>query len=88
MRLRTFGGIAWAFESTERHGSYMKRCQVTNNLFFNGSTGDPLAEQLKSLYLFSRFAYENQGKSPEDFNGPFGNLLPVASRTIWTVLPG
>ncbi len=54
--------------------SYIKKCQVKNHLFFNGSTGDPLAEQLKSLYLkqeFSRFAYENQGKSPEKLQQAF-----------------
>ncbi len=31
--------------------SYIKRCQVDNALFFNGSTDDSLAEQLKALYL-------------------------------------
>ena len=54
--------------------SYMKKCQVKNHLFFNGSTGDPLAEQLKSLYLkqeFSRFVYENQGKPPEELKQAF-----------------
>jgi len=54
--------------------NYIKKCQVNNNLFFNGSTGDPLPEQLKSLYLkqeFSRFAYENQGKSPQDLQDAF-----------------
>ncbi len=45
---------------------YVKKCQVDNDLFFNGSTDESLAEQLKSLYLkqeFTRFAYENQGLS-------------------------
>ena len=53
---------------------YMKKCQVKNHLFFNGSTGDPLADQLKSLYLkqeFSRFVYENQGKRPEELKQAF-----------------
>jgi hypothetical protein len=53
---------------------YMKKCQVKNHLFFNGSTGDPLAEQLKSLYLkqeFSRFVYENQSKSPQELKQAF-----------------
>jgi hypothetical protein len=52
----------------------MKKCRVTNHLFFNGSTGDPLAEQLKSLYLkqeFSRFVYDNQGKSPKELQQAF-----------------
>lgn len=54
--------------------SYMERCQVRNALFFNGSNGDSLAEQLKSLYLkqeFSRFVYANQGKSPADLQQAF-----------------
>jgi len=54
--------------------SYMKTCQVKNHLFFNGTTGDPLAEQLKSLYLkqeFSRFVYESQDKSPAQLQQSF-----------------
>jgi len=53
---------------------YMGRCQVKNNLFFNGSSGDPLDEQLKTLYLkqeFSRFAYENQGNTPAQLQKAF-----------------
>lgn len=45
---------------------YIKRCQITTTFFFNGSTDEPLAQQLKNLYLkqeFSKFAFENQGKS-------------------------
>ncbi len=44
---------------------YMKKCQLDAALFFNGSTDDSLAEQLKSLYVkqeFTRFAVENQGR--------------------------
>lgn len=46
--------------------AYMKKCQLDTTLFFNGSTGDPLQEQLKALYLkqeFARFAVANQGRS-------------------------
>jgi hypothetical protein len=46
--------------------AYIKKCQVTTTFFFNGSTDEPLAQQLKNLYLkqeFSKFAFENQGKS-------------------------
>ena len=53
---------------------YMKKCGVYNNLFFNGSTGDPLADQLKAIYLkqeFSRFAYENQDKPAEQLQQAF-----------------
>lgn len=44
---------------------YMKKCQLDAALFFNGSTDEALAEQLKSLYIkqeFTRFALENQGR--------------------------
>ncbi|MFZ6864599.1 hypothetical protein ACO0K7_18360 [Undibacterium sp. Ji67W] len=46
--------------------AYMKKCQVTTSLFFNGSTDQPLEEQLKALYMkqeFTKFAIENQGLS-------------------------
>ena len=42
---------------------YIKRCQVDSALFFNGSTDDSLAEQLKALYLkqaFSHFVFTHQ----------------------------
>jgi hypothetical protein len=54
--------------------AYIKKCQVKTTFFFNGSTDEPLAEQLKSLYLkqeFSKFAFENQGKSPADLQRAF-----------------
>ena len=66
---------------------YVKKCQVTTTFFFNGSTDEPLAEQLKNLYLkqeFSRFAYENQGKTRLSCRLPSGNsssaLNPATSR--------
>ena len=46
--------------------SYIKRCQINNNLFFNGSNDKSLAEQLKALFLkqslshFCFFAQEFQ----------------------------
>ena len=57
---------------------YVKRCQVDNALFFNGSTDDSLAEQLKALYLkqeFTRFAYDSQGESPEQLQERFREFL-------------
>src|SRR5262249_18146412 len=45
--------------------SYIKKCQVTTTFYFNGSTDEPLSEQLKALYLkqeFSKFAIANQGR--------------------------
>ena len=53
---------------------YMKKCQIENSLFFNGSTDDSLPEQLKALYLkqeFSRFVFENQNTSNTDLIGAF-----------------
>ena len=53
---------------------YVKACQVTTTFFFNGSSDEPLAVQLKSLYLkqeLSKFAFANQGKSPADLQAAF-----------------
>ena len=60
---------------------YIKDCQVTTTFFFNGSTDDSLAEQLKSLYLkqeFSRFAFGNQGKSPAELQAAFQEFVKRA----------
>jgi hypothetical protein len=57
---------------------YIKRCQVENALFFNGSTDDSLAEQLKSLYLkqeFSRFVFDNQGSSAQNLQAAFNAFV-------------
>lgn len=57
---------------------YVKKCQVTTTFFFNGSTDEPVAVQLKSLYLkqeFSRFVYENQGKSDVELYAAFQAFL-------------
>lgn len=54
--------------------SYIKKCQVYTTFFFNGSTDESLAEQLKSLYLkqeFSKFVFENQGKTPAELQQAF-----------------
>src|SRR5579862_6246023 len=48
--------------------AYIKKCQVETTFFFNGSTDEPLAAQLKNLYIkqeFSKFVFENQGNSPD-----------------------
>jgi hypothetical protein len=50
-------------KTTQDFVNYIKRCQINNALFFNGSTDDSLAEQLKALYLkqaLSHFVYNNQ----------------------------
>jgi hypothetical protein len=57
---------------------YIQKCQVENTLYFNGSTDDSLAEQLKSLYLkqeFTQFAYDNYGKSAEELQKSFNDFI-------------
>jgi hypothetical protein len=57
---------------------YIKKCQVTTTFYFNGSTDEPLAEQLKALYLkqeFSKFAIANQGKSAADVQRAFDEFV-------------
>ncbi|MDD9946919.1 MAG: hypothetical protein OXU20_38090 [Myxococcales bacterium] len=64
--------------SSDAFVRYVKRCQVENTLYFNGSTDEPLAEQLKNLYLkqeFSRFAFEHQGKKGAELQAAFGQFL-------------
>ena len=59
---------------------YVRRCQVDNALFFNGSTDDPVAEQLKALYLkqeFTRFAFDNHGESPEELQKRFREFVEL-----------
>ena len=49
--------------------TYIKRCQLTANLFFVGSTDDSLEEQLKALYLkqqFAKFAVSHQAISHQE----------------------
>lgn len=57
---------------------YIKKCQLNATLYFNGSTDDPLQEQLKSLYLkqeFARFAVEHQGKSAAQLQAAFMKFI-------------
>ena len=58
--------------------TYIQKCQVKTTFFFNGSTDEPLAEQLKSLYLkqeFSKFAYAHQGWSAKDLKAAFEEFI-------------
>lgn len=58
--------------------TYMKKCQLKTTLFFNGSTDDPLNEQLKSLYLkqeFARFAVEHQGLPAAKLKAAFADFI-------------
>jgi len=56
----------FAFESVHSATEfvrYIKKCQINNSLFFNGSNDKPLPEQLKALYVkqaFIHFAYLTQ----------------------------
>jgi hypothetical protein len=53
---------------------YIKKCQVETTFFFVGSTDEPLAVQLKNLYLrqeFRAFVYENQGRAPAEIQAGF-----------------
>ena len=64
--------------SAETFIQYIKDCEVTTTFPFNGSNDEPLAEQLKSLYLkqeFSQFAFANQGKSPADLQKAFREFV-------------
>ena len=74
-------GFCYGFDQVDSADSfvkYMKKCQLTVSLFFNGSTDDPLEEQLKSLYLkqeFSRFAVENQGLPTAELREKFRKFI-------------
>lgn len=60
--------------------AYIKKCQVTNTLYFNGSTDDSLDEQLKSLYLkqeFSRFVFDHYGRSAAEIQAAFRDFVAV-----------
>ena len=64
--------------SAENFIDYVKKCQVYNDLFFNGSTDDSLAEQLKALYLkqeFTRFAHENQELNAAELQKNFKDFV-------------
>lgn len=54
--------------------SYIKKCQLDTTFYFNGSSGEPLAEQLKALYLkqeFTEFVIQNQGASAAELKAAF-----------------
>lgn len=57
---------------------YIKKCQLTTTLFFNGSTDKSLKQQLKSLYLkqaFSEFVLLNQGKNATDLKAELEQFM-------------
>lgn len=79
--LRSIWGHCVAFDEVRDASSfirYIERCQVTNTLLFNGSTDQPLAEQLKGLYLkqhFGAFVAEHQGLAPGELRAAFRRFV-------------
>jgi hypothetical protein len=58
--------------------AYILKCQVKTTFFFNGSSDEPLADQLKSLYLkqeFSKFAYAHQGLPADALQAAFKRFI-------------
>lgn len=57
---------------------YIQKCQVKTTFFFNGSSDDPLDDQLKALHLkqeLSTFVFENQGMEGGALQNAFEDLL-------------
>jgi hypothetical protein len=57
---------------------YIRACQVETTFFFNGSTDEPLAEQLKGLYLkqeFSKFVFSMQGTEAPELQAAFRDFI-------------
>lgn len=57
---------------------YVKKCQIETTFFFEGSTDEPVAVQLKNLYLkqeFSHFVFANQGKSAAELKAAFEEFV-------------
>lgn len=75
-------GVAFdKVNSADDFVAYIKKCQLTTSLFFNGSTDDTLAFQLKSLYvkqLFSEFVLAHQGKPVAQLRAAFNDFLAKA----------
>jgi len=63
---------------SESFVAYIEECQLETTFYFNGSTDEPLDVQLKSLYLkqeFSKFVYENQGKTTAQLQAAFAEFV-------------
>jgi len=64
--------------SADEFVAYIKKCQLTTSLFFNGSTDDTLQQQLKSLYVkqvFTEFALTHQGKTATELRAAFNRFI-------------
>ena len=79
--IRTVLQHCFGFEQVHDSASfiaYIKKCQIETMFFFNGSTDEPVAVQLKNLYLkqeLSKFAFENQGKSAQEIQAAFQEFV-------------
>ncbi|MET0342636.1 MAG: hypothetical protein ABW252_16645 [Polyangiales bacterium] len=65
-------------DGSEAWVRYVERCQVPTTFYFNGSNDEPLAEQLKGLYLkqeLARFAREHQGLDPLSLQRAFAHFV-------------
>jgi hypothetical protein len=57
---------------------YIKKCQVETTFYFNGSNDQPLAEQLKALYLkqeLAKFAHAHQGEDAVTLQRAFREFI-------------
>jgi hypothetical protein len=64
--------------SADEFANYVKRCQVRTTFYFNGSTDEPLEEQLKALYLkqeFAKFVRLHQGKTALELQQAFAAFV-------------
>lgn len=67
-----------AVDDADAFVRYIQRCQLENTLLFNGSNDEPLAEQLKGLYLkqeFGEFVATHQGMPTADLRAAFREFL-------------
>lgn len=65
-------------QTEEDFVNYINRCTVTTTFYFNGSCGEPLAEQLKALYLkqeLSHFVCDFQHASHEQLQSAFREFV-------------
>lgn len=65
-------------KTAEEFAYYIKRCQVTTTFYFNGSSDEPLEEQLKALYLkqeFAKFVRQHQGRAALEVQQAFAEFV-------------
>lgn len=65
-------------KNAESFVAYIKKCSVKTTFYFNGSSGEPLTEQLKALYLkqeLSQFACDTQNHNPQQLRAAFQHFI-------------